>query len=348
MVTLADVARRAGVSVATASRVINDTPYTIAPELRERVLAAVRELRYVPNAHARALARSSSGVIGVIVHDVSDPYFAEVTRGLQRVATAHGRLVTICNSYRVPRRELDYLRLLRAQRVDGLVYTGSGYLDETFNRALEEHLRALVDDGARVVLLARHELAEPDAVDALLPDNVGGSKALGAFLAEAGHREVGVIAGPPELSTTVDRLRGLRDGLATGGVALPDSRVVHGDFTRGAGADGVRALLRDGAPLSAVVALNDAMAVGALRELRRAGLRVPDDLSLTGFGDMPIARDVTPALTTVRLPLDDMGARAMALLREERPAATDGRPRPARREAVPATLVVRDSVRRLR
>lgn len=340
MVTLSDVARRAGVSAATASRVINGTPYTIAPELRERVLAAVRELRYVPNAHAQALAGSTAGVIGVIVHDVSDPYFAEITRGLQRVATAHDRLVTICNSYRAPQRELDYLALLRGQRVDGLVYTGSGYLDADFNAALEEQLRALVDDGARVVLLARHDLSRRDDIDVLLPDNAGGAAALGAHVAGAGHRRVGVIAGPRELHTTDDRLRGLREGLAVGGVTLDERRVVHGDFARAGGADGVRALLRDDADLTAVIALNDAMAVGALRELRRLGLRVPDDLSLAGFDDMPVAQDVTPPLTTVRIPLVELGVRAMTLVLED----DRGRPRPARREAVPATLVVRDSI----
>ena len=111
--TLADVARRAGVSPATASRVINGSHKPVADELRDRVLRAVEELRYVPNAHAQMLARAQRSAVGVIVHDVSDPYFAEITRGLQRVAIEHGRLLVICNSYRDPARELEYVELLQ-------------------------------------------------------------------------------------------------------------------------------------------------------------------------------------------------------------------------------------------
>src|SRR5690606_10913499 len=120
-VTLADVARRARVSPATASRVINGSAKHVADELRARVLKAVEELRYVPNAHAQSLARSQRNAVGVIVHDVSDPYFAEITRGLQRVATDHGRLLVICNSYRDPARELEYVEMLRGQQVAAIV-----------------------------------------------------------------------------------------------------------------------------------------------------------------------------------------------------------------------------------
>ena len=121
MATLADVARHAGVSTATASRIINGSKKPVAEALRERVLAAVAELRYVPNAHAQMLARSHRSAVGVIVHDVSDPYFAEITRGLQRVATADGRLVIICNSYRQPDREMEYIDLLHAHQVAAIV-----------------------------------------------------------------------------------------------------------------------------------------------------------------------------------------------------------------------------------
>ena len=126
MATLADVARRAGVSTATVSRIINNSPKPVADALRERVLAAVDELQFVPNANAQQLARAHRSAVGVIVHDVSDPYFAEITRGLQRVATEHGRLVIICNSYRDPARELEYVELLRAHQVAALVLAGSG------------------------------------------------------------------------------------------------------------------------------------------------------------------------------------------------------------------------------
>src|SRR6266545_7350048 len=151
MATLADVARRAGVSAATASRVINGSAKPVTDELRDRVLRAVNELHYVPNAHAQGLARADRIAVGVIVHDVSDPYFAEITRGLQRVATEHGRLVIICNSYRDPERELEYVELLRAHQVAAIILAGSGYHDAAFTRSLNLKLDAYVRAGGRPV-----------------------------------------------------------------------------------------------------------------------------------------------------------------------------------------------------
>ena len=151
MATLADVARRAGVSPATASRVINGSSKPVAEELRERVLRAVADLHYVPNAHAQLLARPQRSAVGVVVHDVSDPYFAEITRGLQRVATDHGRLVIICNSYRDPERELEYVELLRAQQVAAIILAGSGYHDATVHHGgSTEKLAAYEATGGRV------------------------------------------------------------------------------------------------------------------------------------------------------------------------------------------------------
>src|SRR3954462_14649010 len=148
--TLADVARRAGVSTATVSRIINNSPKPVGDALRERVLAAVAELQYVPNAHAQQLARAHRSAVGVIVHDVSDPYFAEITRGLQRVATQHERLVIICNSYRDPDRELEYVELLRAHQVAAMILAGSGYHDPTFTKSLNAKLAAYMATGGRV------------------------------------------------------------------------------------------------------------------------------------------------------------------------------------------------------
>src|SRR5690349_25058188 len=148
--TLADVAKRAGVSQATASRIINGSNKLVTEELRARVLRAVAELQYVPNAHAQLLARSQRTAVGVIVHDVSDPYFAEITRGLQRVATEHGRLLIICNSYRDPERELEYVELLRGHQVAAIILAGSGYHDAAFTKALNQKLEAYELTGGRV------------------------------------------------------------------------------------------------------------------------------------------------------------------------------------------------------
>jgi LacI family transcriptional regulator len=332
-VTLADVARRARVSPATASRVINGSAKHVAEELRTRVLKAVEDLRYVPNAHAQSLARSQRSAVGVIVHDVSDPYFAEITRGLQRIATEHGRLLVICNSYRDPARELEYVELLRGQQVAAIVLAGSGYHDAQFTRELNAKLRTYQHGGGRVAVIGRHELVG----DAVVPANEHGAYLIGDHLYSLGHRNIAVIAGPKVLTTTTDRLAGLRRAARVHGRTLPSRRIAYTDFTRDGGAEAVGPLLDAEPTVTAVVALNDSVAVGVLSALRERSVAVPDELSVAGFDDMPIARDVTPALTTVHLPLVEMGAKAMALALD--PAV---RPQPVT-EHVGAVVVARAS-----
>jgi LacI family transcriptional regulator len=332
MVTLNDVAQLAGVSPATASRVINATPYSVAEALRERVLAAVAELHYVPNAHAQALARANNATVGVIVHDVSDPYFAEITRGLQRVATEHGRLAMVCNSYREPEREVAYIQLLRAQRVEAIVLAGSGYRDDAMTRAIDDQLSLFADQGGRVAVIGRHELSG----DAVMPDNYSGAYALASMLYERGHVDLGVVSGPDVLTTTEDRLNGIRRAARMYRRRLPADRVVDGEFTRDAAVTATHLLLDAHPGLTAIVALNDAMAVGVLAALRERDVRVPQDISVAGFDDMPIARDVTPPLTTVRLPMIEMGARALTLALGPRADAP-------RTERVPVEVIERAS-----
>ncbi len=325
--TLADVARRAGVSTATASRIINGSPKPVTEELRARVLAAVAELRYVPNAHAQMLARSNRNAVGVLVHDVSDPYFAEITRGLQRVATAHGRLVIICNTFREPARELEYIDLLHAHQVAAIVVAGSGYLSSDAESELGDRMLAFEATGGRIAVIGRHHHRS----DAVLPENEQGGFLAGEHLFQLGHTSVGVIAGPAALTTTADRLAGLQRAAASSGRTL---RVVHSDFTRDGGAAAAAELLAADPALTAVAALNDSMAVGALAAMRAAGRL----LSVVGFDDMPIARDVTPALTSVRLPLTELGERAMEL------ALTPADPGHAPRvERIAAELIRRES-----
>jgi LacI family transcriptional regulator len=332
MTTLADVARVAGVSPATASRIINGSPRRVAQELRDRVLAAVEELQYVPNAHAQLLARSHRSAIGVIVHDVSDPYFAEITRGMQRVATEHGRLVIICNSYRDPDRELEYVELLRAHQVAAIVLAGSGYHDQQFTATLDSKLRVYRKTGGRVAVIGRHS----HSGDAVVPANEAGAFLLGQEIFRLGHSRLGVIAGPRHLTTTTDRLTGLRRAARAFGHQLPARRVEYSDFGRTGGADAAAALLARDPDLTVIAALNDTMAIGVLRLLRSRGIAVPGGISVTGFDDMPVASDVTPALTTVRLPLEYMGARAMTFALQP-PAELEA----PQLEHVPAVLVPR-------
>lgn len=310
MATLVEVARRAGVSPATASRILSGSSKPVSDTLRQRVLTAAAALQYVPNAHAQQLARAQPTAVGVIVHDVSDPYFAEITRGLQRVATDAGRLVFICNTYRDPLREREYVGLLHGHRTAAIVLAGSGHHDRRAAGGISARLRQYQRDGGRVTLIGRHPQHPGDAV---LPDNEHGGYLAGRELYQLGHHRIGIIAGPRELTTTSDRLTGLRRAAREHGRSLPTRRVAYADFDRESGAAAAARLLDAEPELTALAVLNDTMAIGALAVARERGLDVPDRLSVIGFDDMPIARDLVPALTTVRLPLVEIGATAMRL-----------------------------------
>jgi len=333
--TLADVARRAGVSTATVSRIINNSPKPVGGELRERVLAAVAELQFVPNANAQQLARAHRSAVGVIVHDVSDPYFAEITRGLQRVATEHGRLVIICNSYRDPERELAYVDLLHAHQTAAIVLAGSGYHDAPITARLDQKLRLYENGGGRVAVIGRHQ----HAGDAIVPENEHGGWLAADALYRLGHRAIGVIAGPRHLTTTTDRLAGVRRAAREHGHRLTTRYIAYAGFDRNGGQAAAAELLDRHPGLTAIAALNDSMAIGALACLRERGLEVPGRISLIGFDDMPISVDVTPPLSTVRLPLEEIGVRAMSLALRE----PDGQPDRPRVEHAGAQLVLRGS-----
>ncbi|HZU19322.1 MAG TPA: LacI family DNA-binding transcriptional regulator [Candidatus Dormibacteraeota bacterium] len=327
--TLSDVAGLAGVSMATASRALTGTR-RVDTRLRERVLAAARELGYAPNPHARALARAGDASIGVVVHDLTDPYFSEIVRGVLAEAEAQERMVLICNTWRDPDRELAYVASFRAQRLQTLVLAGSGVEDRRLGARMAAQIAGFEAAGGRAVLIGRHHAP----ADAVVPDNLGGGRLLAEELLRLGHRRIGVISGPAGLTSTRDRLAGFRAALERAGVGLPDEQVVEGDFTREGGARGARELLDRVPGLTAIWALNDVMAVGALRALRERGRRVPEEVSLCGFDDIPLATDVTPELTTVHVPMVEMGARALRL-------ALGPRHRQIRTEHLPVHVVAR-------
>lgn len=334
---LSDVAKAADVSLATASRVLSGNE-RVGTGLRDRVLAAAQELNFVPNAHAQALARASTSTVGLVVHDVSDPYFSEIARGVMRAASEKDLMVLISNSHRDPHRELTYVQALRAQRVSSIVLAGSGFRDAEHNAAATAELEAFEAVGGRVALVGRHDLP----VDAVLPDNRRGAYEMGKHLLDLGHRDIGLIAGPETLTTVEDRMAGLMEALTDEGVELPDANVVYADFTRDGGYEATNELLDERPGLTAMFALNDSMAIGALAALRDRNVDVPGEISLAGFDDIPTAVDVTPTLTTVRLPMAGMGATAMEL------ALRDAAQRPRRRLTTFEVVVRASTARRER
>jgi LacI family transcriptional regulator len=319
------VAREAGVSVATVSRFFNDSG-PVRSETGQRIDEVARRLRYVPNRAAQSLSTRRTRTIGVLLPDLHGEFFSEVIRGIDQTARRTGWHMLLSSSHD-DRAEIEAaLRAMRG-RVDGLIVMSPDVDAEALAGNLPDRLP---------VVLMNCELVHR-SYDSLAIDNYGGARALTRHLLAVGHRRIGVITGPPRNHDARERLRGVVAELGEAGVTYDAALEVPGDFTEAAGYAGAARLVADGPP-SAILACNDAMAVGALCALRDANVRVPEDVAVVGFDDIPIARYVSPPLTTVRVAIAQLGERAAERLFEaiELP---DGH-EPAH-EVMPAELVVR-------
>ena len=233
-VTLQDVATTAGVSLATASRALHGGTRVVTAELRERVQKAAAELGYTSHGPAQALARATTPVVGLIVHDITDAYFSAMAIGAMRVAHDSGLLVLVCNTFRDPRLELDYVARLRAQRARGVLLFGSGFSERAYQTTLQRELDSMAGLGGRVVCISPHGFE----TDAVLPDHREGGRLAARHLTELGHRHIGVISGPANLLVNQERIRGFREHLRAQDIPLPPARIGKGDFTREGGPDG--------------------------------------------------------------------------------------------------------------
>ncbi|MDQ0984556.1 LacI family DNA-binding transcriptional regulator [Streptomyces sp. V2I9] len=355
-VTLADVAARARVSPATVSRVLNGN-YPVAASTRERVLRAVDDLDYVLNGPASSLAAATSDLVGILVNDIADPFFGIMAGAAQTQIGGPGdgsgraggeKLAVICNTGGSPERELTYLTLLQRQRAAAVVLTGGAVEFPSHQAAIAAKLAKLADAGTRIVFCGRPPLPEGDAlVAALAFDNRGGGRRLTEHLTALGHRRIGYVAGPPERTTTRHRLEGHREALRTAGIATvpagdrdsgeEDRLTVHGPYDRRSGYEATLELLRRAPDITAIVAANDTVALGACAAVRDQGMRIPQDISVAGFDDLPFSVDAVPALTTVRLPLFEAGARAGRL------AMGKENPPPGGIATIAAELMIRGS-----
>ncbi|MEU9861066.1 LacI family DNA-binding transcriptional regulator [Streptomyces sp. NPDC047971] len=340
--TVVDVARHAGVSTATVSRVMNRN-YPVSSATRERVEAAVRELGYVVNAHARALAGTDGQTVGIIVNDVVDPFYAFIARGVEREAAAGNRLCLVCTTQGDPRRELGAIELMQERRAAAVILVGGSTDDRSYRRELARKARELDDGGMQLVLCGRPSIGDDLPTSSVEYDNEGGAFAVTDHLLTSGHERILYLGGPPALSTTRDRLAGHRRALALRGVRPAPELVRTGAFSPAFGWRELSRILASGLEFTAVFAANDMVAIGALQALEEAGRRVPEDVSLVGYDDIPAALTVRPRLTTVHVPLEEMGRRAVrgALPVEDGDA---WRPPAARRVRLGTHVVVRDSV----
>jgi LacI family transcriptional regulator len=328
---LADVAERAGVSLATASRALAGRD-GVSEQVANRVRQVSRELGYVANLHARTLAGGATSTVGLIVHQIDDPYFSEIASGVIRAAGEQDLIVQICHSARDPQQELRQIRNLIAQRVGILIIAGSGYVEPAMEAEAKTELSAFQDAGGRVAVIGRHFLR----ADAVLPDNQPAGETIAEHILSLGHRRIAVAAGPEMLTTVADRLAGVAAALARHGLTLGEVPVVQTDFTRDGGRRATEQVLREHPQTTAIIALNDAMAIGVLSALRANGVAVPARMSVAGFDDVSVAADLAPSLTTVRLPVAELGQLAVSLALKQRSSRS-------RRKSTGHELIVRDS-----
>jgi LacI family transcriptional regulator len=332
--TQADVARAAQVSQATVSYVLSEnTAVAIPQETRSRVLEAARALGYTPNNAARTLRTRRTMTIGGVIPDITNPFYPWFERGIQDVADASGYSLITYNTDGDAGKERRALGSVREGRVDGIVLM-SFHLDT-------DDYRSLIDSGVSVVALSRRkrDLVEI-GVDSLAIDNVLAAQAAVEHLIDGGHRRIAMIAGLARTNPREERTQGFLQALTAYGLATDEGLIRGGDYTEAGGYQCALEILRQTPLPTAIFAANDLMAIGALRALREAGIRVPDEIAIVGFDDIPAASMVHPPLTTIAQHPYELGANAARMLLERLRGEVSGR---GRHVEMPFELIVRSS-----
>jgi DNA-binding LacI/PurR family transcriptional regulator len=323
-VSMREVAVRAGVSPATVSRVLNGAP-TVREDYRTRVLAAVAELDYRPNRLARNLRRRQAEMVGVVVSDIENPHFSEMVRAIEDEAFGAGFRVLLCNTDENAEKQRAYLEMLADERALGVVISPSD--------PAGEEIGDLLDLGIPVVALDR--MADDPRADAVVADNVDAARQATTWLIDAGHEHIGLVAGRVDVETGDERLEGYTQAMRAAG--LPEL-VAGGGFRLEGGHTAAAELLAGTPRPTGLVVANNLMTIGALRALRAAGLRIPDDVALTAIDDPFWAEFTDPSLTTLAQPVREMANAAMTMLLER----IEGRTEP-KRLMFPFELKVRAS-----
>jgi LacI family transcriptional regulator len=328
--TLKDLARLAGVHPSTVARVLNGDPQQrVRQEVRDRIITLARTHGYQPNGLARALRLRRSQVIGTMIPDISNPFFAAMFRGIEDTLARQDFSVILANTDDDPERELRSMNVLRERQVDGLILATA--------RRHDSAIAGLEADGYPFVLVNRH--TDPMGANVVVPDDYHGAASAVDHLVALGHRRIAHIAGSSEISTGYNRRRGYFDALARHGLPADPTLVVTGTYRETGGREAMLALLALPQRPTAVFVVNDLAAIGAVGAVCEAGLAVPGDVSIVGFNDLSVVARMTPRLTTLHVPLHAMGVaaatRILALL-----AGTNAAAGPV---ILPAELVQRES-----
>lgn len=327
-VTIKQVAERAGVSIATVSRAFADAD-AVSKALRDRVYKVARALNYRPSRVARNLRVGTSQAVGVVIPDLQNPFFTGLVRGIEGVLQAAGYTLLLANSDESPARERDVLATFRAEGVAGIIFVPINSGKSTYQQLLAPPVHVVAVD----------RLPAASRVDLVTVANAEGTRTAVAHLLAIGHRAIALLGGPSQHSTAVEREEGYRGALREADVAVRADLIYRGDFREAGGYLGIKTLLGVRRPPTAVFVANNLMTLGALRALHEMRRRIPTDVALVGFDDMPWATSLNPPLTAVAQPALEIGE-AAAQLFLDRVARPD---RPVRHVILETTLIVRAS-----
>ena len=327
-VTIKDIAQEAGVSPQTVSRAINDKG-EISPQTRDRILRIAERLGYRPNSIARSLATRRTQNIGLVVPDVANPFFASTARGIEDAAQQSSYNIFLCNTDENVDREMNAIHSLEAQRVDGIILCSSRLSEPQLVRLAERY---------QPLVLVNRQIAHPQTGYVVVDDARGSAEAV-RYLLQLGHRKIGLLAGPRTSHSGRLRLEGYQGAMRAHGYPVPATWQEHCPPQVEGGRTAARAVLQRAPELTALLAYNDLVAVGALRACRDMGVGVPQEVAIVGCDDVPLAALVSPGLTTVHIPTYNLGQKAMGLLLHMM-GDENGQPEPI---VVSPHLVIRDS-----
>ncbi|OQY34500.1 MAG: hypothetical protein B6241_04320 [Spirochaetaceae bacterium 4572_59] len=305
MPTIHDIAKLSGISKSTVSRVISKQGY-VKKETREKVEKAMKELNYTPNYIARGMRTHKSSAIGLFIPDNDNPFYSELFKGVEQVTRKAGYMNLVCHTDEDPKTELFYINELLKRQIDGIIFC-------TYNRS-HEGLRYLKEVAANIPIIFMDPLFGDQGFSSVVSDGYTGSKMAVNYLYERGCSNIAYIKGSRIHAVTNERCKGYSDGLKEQGNKVLRQNVYEGDFSMESGRNAVKYFLSLDKKPDAIMAATDVMAIGALKELRKSGVKVPEDIKLIGFDNIPLAELVEPALTTVAQPIKDLGINAAELL----------------------------------
>jgi LacI family transcriptional regulator len=330
--SIIDVAKKADVSIATVSRVLNGSD-KVKAVTRERILAIINEMKYAPSPAARGLIMRKTEAIGLLLPDLHGEFFSEVIRGADEAIQDQGYHLIVSSSHNDPIEIAAALRFMRG-RVDGLVVMSPQVESELLLTNLPKSLP--------VVLLNCH-INNPH-FDTIVTDGFGGAKDMISYLLDIGHTRIAVIKGGEKNIESQERLRGYRTAFVNRGIPFNTSLEFSGDFTEASGFEAARKILDCADRPTAIFAFNDSMAIGAIGAIREAGLRIPNDISICGFDDIPVAKYLSPTLTSVHIPIHELGSMAISRVFDRLQKRTKG---DASHIFVPTTLSIRNSCKKI-